>query len=393
MAARGALSGAGPLRVTLVTHYYPAHLGGVERVAGQLAERLAASGIAQIEWHASDCDAPPPRAPGLSAVPAASWNGIERRAGVPYPLWSPAALRRLVRACSKADVVHLHDCLYFPNVVAFLAARRARRAVLVTQHIGLVPYRNALLRGTHEVANRALGTSILGSADRVVFVSETVRVYFGRFVRFRHPAELVQNGVDTALFHPAAGVERRELRERLGLPVEKPVLLFAGRFVEKKGLPVLRELAQRLAHAHWLFAGWGQLEPASWGLPNVSVVHSATNAQLSALYQAADLFVLPSVGEGFPLSVQESMACGTPALVGEDTAAGCPEAGDVLLRERVGGADTAARWAARIQALLAAPSTLETLRPRVAAFAREHWSWERCVAHYADLLRECAMPR
>jgi glycosyltransferase involved in cell wall biosynthesis len=65
----------------------------------------------------------------------------------------------------------------------------------------------------------------------------------------------------------------------------------------------------------------------------------------------------------------------------------------VLLRERVGGADTAARWAARIQALLAAPSTLEALRPRVAAFAREHWSWERCVARYADLLRECAMPR
>src|SRR5438309_2842736 len=41
--------------------------------------------------------------------------------------------RSLVRACSESDVVHLHDCLYFPNVVAFLAARRARRPVLVTQ--------------------------------------------------------------------------------------------------------------------------------------------------------------------------------------------------------------------------------------------------------------------
>ena len=397
MAARGALSGelsgALPLRVTLFTHYYPAHRGGVERVAGQLAERLARAGVAQIDWHASDCDAPPPAAPGLSATPAPGWNALERTMGVPYPLWSPAALRRLVRACSKSDVVHLHDCLYFPNVVAFLAARRARRPVLVTQHIGLVPYRNALLRGTHEPANRALGTSILGGADRVVFVSETVRGYFSRFVRFRRPAELVQNGVDTALYHPAASTERRELRERLGLPAEKPLLLFAGRFVEKKGLHVLRELAQRMAQAHWLFAGWGQLDPASWRLSNVSVVHSATSAQLSALYQAADLFVLPSVGEGFPLSVQESMACGTPALVGEDTAAGSPEAGDALLSERVGGADTAARWAARIQALLAAPGRLESLRPRVAAFAREHWSWERCVATYAQLLRACASPR
>ncbi|HXL76596.1 MAG TPA: glycosyltransferase, partial [Burkholderiales bacterium] len=139
MAARGALSGAGPLRITLVTHYYPAHRGGVERVAGQLAERLARAGVAKIDWHASDCDASPPAAPGLSATPAPGWNALERAMGVPYPLWSSAALHRLVRACSESDVVHLHDCLYFPNVVAFLAARRARRPVLVTQHIGHVP--------------------------------------------------------------------------------------------------------------------------------------------------------------------------------------------------------------------------------------------------------------
>ena len=36
-------------RVALVTHYYPAHRGGVERVAGQLAERLVAEGVAEIE--------------------------------------------------------------------------------------------------------------------------------------------------------------------------------------------------------------------------------------------------------------------------------------------------------------------------------------------------------
>jgi len=392
VAARGALSGAGPLRITLVTHYYPAHRGGVERVAGQLAERLARAGVAKIDWHASDCDASPPAAPGLSATPAPGWNALERAMGVPYPLWSPAALRRLVRACSESDVVHLHDCLYFPNVVAFLAARRARRPVLVTQHIGHVPYRNPLLRAAHAAANRLLGALVLGGADQVVFESETVRQYFSRFARFRRPAMLVQNGVDTQRFRPATAEERRAHRLRLGVPPDKPLLLFLGRFVEKKGLPELRELAQRVPHAHWLFAGWGPLDPASWRLPNAAVVHSPATEELSALYQAADLLVLPSMGEGFPLSVQEAMACGTPALVGVDTAAGCPEAGDALLSERVGG-DTVERWAARLQGLLAAPEKLESLRPRVAAFAREHWSWERCVATYAELLRACAGPR
>ena len=93
------------MRVTLVTHYFPAHRGGVERVAGLLAERLASSGVANIVWHASDCDAPPSSSPALTCVPARSCNIIERRFGFPYPLWTPAALMQLVQACRRADVV------------------------------------------------------------------------------------------------------------------------------------------------------------------------------------------------------------------------------------------------------------------------------------------------
>jgi glycosyltransferase involved in cell wall biosynthesis len=370
-------------RLTLVTHYYPAHRGGVERIAGQLAERLAAAGVAAIEWHASDCDAAPPPTAGLRSVPARSWNGIERLLGVPYPLWSLGALRRLARACAGADVVHLHDCLYFANIVAFIAARRAGRRVLVTQHIGHVPYRNPLLRGLHGAANQLLGRWILGTADQVVFESATVQEYFSRFVRFRSPPQLVQNGVDGERFAPAAPNKRRALREQLGLPADRPVLLFLGRFVEKKGLPILRELAQRLPRTQWLIAGWGPLDPARWGLANVRVVPSPATHELSTLYGAADLLVLPSVGEGVPLTLQEAMACGTPALVGEETAAGIPDSIEVLPREPVGGAHTVPRWAARIEALL---GSVEELRPRVAAFAREHWSWERCAARYGELL-------
>ncbi len=379
-----------PVRVTLVSHYYPAHRGGVERVAGQLAERLARCGIAQIVWHASDCDPPPPFGPAMRCAPAASWNGLERSLGIPYPLWTPGALTRLARDARAADVVHLHDFLYLPNLVAFTAARLARRPVLVTQHIGFVPYRNPVLRILIGGANRLIGRIVLGGATRTVFESETVRRYFTRFVRFRGAPLLVANGVDTEAFVPADAARREELRTRHGAPRGMPLFLFVGRFVEKKGIHVLRALVERVPRARWVLAGWGPLDPASWGRPNVTVVRAPAVEELTPLYQAADLFVLPSSGEGFPLAVQEAMACGTPALVGSDTAAGCPVADPPILSEPTAGEDTIERWCARLHAIAREPETLSAMRPRVAAFAREHWSWEQCVERYAAVLRTCS---
>ena len=372
------------VRIVLVSHYYPAHRGGVERVAGQLAERLARAGVARIDWHASDCDTPPDLA-GVQCTPGRSWNAFERGLGFPYPIWTPSALRRLGTAASNADVVHLHDCLYLPNVVAFLAARLAGRPVLVTQHIGFVPYRNPLLRLLVGAANRRVGGFVLGRATRVVFESETVRRYFERFVRFREPPLLVPNGVDTEAFAPAEPAHKEALRAQQGANPGTPLFLFVGRFVEKKGLPVLRALAGHFPSVRWILAGWGSLDPQAWGLPNVTVVRSPSIRELLPLYQAADLFVLPSAGEGFPLAVQEAMACGTPALIGTETAAGSPDA--PILSETTTAEDTAARWIARIDALLREPQTLDDLRPRVAAFAREQWSWQACVDRYAAVLR------
>jgi glycosyltransferase involved in cell wall biosynthesis len=376
------------MRIVLVTHYFPAHRGGVELVAAELARRLAANHNAAISWHASDCDAPPSM-PGVACVPARSCNAIERRLGVPYPLWSLPALRRLATAARNADAVHIHDCLYLPNLVAYAAARLAGRPVLVTQHVGMVPYRNPLLRLLLFAAYRLFGRVVLGGATQVAFVSETVRRYFASFVRFRAPPLLVPNGVDHAVFHPVDDARRDALRAGFGATRGTPVLLFVGRFVEKKGLPMLHQLAERLPEARWLFAGWGPLDPQAWALPQVTVLRGLRGAELAPLYQAADLLVLPSTGEGFPLVVQEAMACGTPALVGTDTAAGCADADAPVLSEDTSAAGAEARWEQRIRRLLDPEGAPSSLRAPVAAYASAKWSWERCAGAYAELLSRC----
>lgn len=372
--------------LVVITHYFPAHHGGVEQVAAELAGRLAEAHGWAVTWMASDVDPPPDGLPdSVRLVPAQAWNGIERRIGVPWPIWSPRTLYGLWQAIGQADAVHVHDALYFGNAFAWLFALARGVPVMVTQHVGRIPFNSAVLRVVHALANRTLGRLVLSTSHQVVFISPVVRREFERFCRFREPPVYWPNGVDTAVYAPdgpvaddQAIVDARSAGRR--------VFLFVGRFVEKKGLGVLRELAAAFPDDLWVFAGQGPLDPAQWALPNVRVVRGVSGAGLARYYRAADLLVLPSVGEGFPLVVQEAMACGTPAMVGEETAVGCPDAQPLLYVEQVGVADTAGRWAQRLGVIFAEPGKLRVRRHEVVDFARANWSCEATAGLYAQLL-------
>ena len=203
------------MRVLLVTHYYAEHRGGVEIVAGELAKRLAPLGVETV-WVAS---AGPPAArasQGIRRLPVPACNFTERRLGFPYPLWGPRSLLRLGRQVRSCDVVHLHDSLYLGNVVAYLWARWHRKPVVVTQHVGPIPYSSRLLRGLLGLANRTLARLVLGGCDQAVFISPRVRDYFARLVGFRRSPWYLANGVDPALFCPVDEGERQTVRARLG---------------------------------------------------------------------------------------------------------------------------------------------------------------------------------
>ncbi|HEY1425065.1 MAG TPA: glycosyltransferase family 4 protein, partial [Caulobacteraceae bacterium] len=225
------------MRLLTVSNFFDSHRGGLEIVAGRLARELAARGF-EVTWLASDTT-PAPDEPRMRCVPARVWNVAERRLGVPWPVLSPGSVLRLWREVKAADAVLLHDALYMASVVTFLAAKAHRRPLVIVQHIGQIPYRSAVLRGLMALANRVVAAPVLSGADRVVFISQFVRSYFGR-LKFRAPPQLVFNGVDTEVFRPACSGERAAARARFGLA--GPVALFVGRFVEKKGVEILRRM-------------------------------------------------------------------------------------------------------------------------------------------------------
>lgn len=138
----------------------------------------------------------------------------------------------------------------------------------------------------------------------------------------KHEVMQIFNPVDTRLFSPG---EKNDVRQKLGLPGGKKLLLFGAANVAdpRKGIgfllralnyiaqkePELKEQLELMVFGKNVeFLG----DKLSFKLHSFDIVSS--EAEMARLYQAADLFVLPSMQDNLPNTVVESMSCGTPVV-------------------------------------------------------------------------------
>lgn len=373
------------MRLLTVTHYFGSRGGGIELVAGRVAGELAAVGH-RVSWLASDAS-PSASNAAIEMKPIRSSHWAERRLGIPLPVPAARELAKIARAVASADAVLIHDCLYPSNIAAFALAKRARKPVLVVQHIGDVPYRNPVLRVAMKLANRLITATLLARADQVVFISELTARHFGH-LRFRRAPVVAFNGVDSSVFHLGASTQRRHSRIKFGFGKTDKVVVFAGRFVEKKGLQVIHALATARPNVTFAMAGHGPINPRLWRLPNVRVIGQLSPTELADLYRSSDLLLLPSSGEGFPLVIQEALACGLPVLCGADTALADGEASRFMSGAAVDPNDPQATAAAFLAALDIEIDRRCSKQERAerSTFAVERYSWARLGQLYDRLL-------
>jgi glycosyltransferase involved in cell wall biosynthesis len=377
------------MKLLMATHFFESHRGGIEIVAGRLAREFARTGI-EVTWLATDASPPPDATcePRLHPIALTASNVAERLVGIPYPLPTPSSFARILHEVAAADAVLVHDALYLTSIAAFLAARWSGKPVVVVQHIGAVPYKNPFLRWAMKIANRLIASPILARSDQTVFISESTARHFGG-LKFRAEPDLIFNGVDSTVFSPPTGPEQiAAARRDLGLPAEAAIALFVGRFVEKKGLAVLERLAAARPDIMFAFAGWGPLDPRAWNLANVRVFDTLAGPTLATLYRACDALILPSIGEGFPLVVQEALACGMQILCGDETAQADEGVSSVVTGLAVDLNDidrTASRFEHALAACLQGGRDNDARRS-AAAFARARYSWPRAAVRYGEIL-------
>lgn len=270
------------------------------------------------------CHAPGPLTEALEArgIRTISLDVLDRPIRPVKDLAALWALYGLFRD-EKPQVVHSHSSK--PGVLGRLAAKAAGVPVIVHHNHGHAwGWKDPLIK-RHVLA--VLEKFLCHSCDMVIFVAEETRAFsVARGILPESKSVTLYNGVELTRLTPASsGDEKRALRRQYGLSEEAFLALFVGRLWEQKNplalVPILKGARARAPaqDIRLVIAGDGPMEAevraafAREGLLE-QVTFLGWQSDTAPIYRLADCFVLPSLWEGLPLVLEESLAAGLPTL-------------------------------------------------------------------------------
>jgi len=369
--------------------WFPEEAGGINRTYYGLLSHLPQSGV---------------EVNGL--VAGSSW--ATRDSGGRVRAFAPAgesllirwrALRRELRRMldeRQPDLVASHFALYTLPVLD-----------LIRSYSLVIHFHGPWALESRVEGARVLTTRVKTLLERTVYRRGTRFIVHTRafhdilHLHYRVPAEhirVIPAGIDVHRF--AIDLTQQAARERLGWPLDRPILLAVRRLVRRVGLEnlvvAMGRVRKRVPEALLLVAGVGPLAEALWDrvkslelANNVRLLGFVPDQDLPIAYRAANLTVVPSTAlEGFGLPIVESLAAGTPPLV--TPVGGSPEVVRDLSPELVLPATGAGPLSEGLVAALTGGLPLPSAEA-CQAYARARYDWPLIAARvrgvYSEALR------
>ncbi|MEZ2334126.1 glycosyltransferase family 4 protein [Mucilaginibacter sp. RCC_168] len=229
--------------------------------------------------------------------------------------------------------------------------------------------------------------------DHAFYVGTNNKTYFKKYGLTDKQLTFAPHAIDNARFSADRNLEALKLRQTLGIAEEDTLILFAGKFEHKKSPQLLIDtfLALNKPGAHLLLVGSGIFEiPLKTKASINKRIHFMdfqNQLLMPVVYQAADLFCLPSKGPGetWGLAVNEAMAAGVPVLVSNKV--GC--AADLVIPGLTGDifdSENLSDITQKLGELLKDRSRLKTLGTNAQRKIAD-WSFDKQVAAILNTLK------
>lgn len=230
--------------------------------------------------------------------------------------------------------------------------------------------------------------------DHAFYNGTKNQAYFKKYGLAKTQLSFAPHAVDNSRFNISRKNEADALRKKLGLTPANTLIVFAGKFEGKKDPLLLLKAFTQLKDPtlHLLFAGNGVLEAAlkssAKNHGNIHFIDFQNQSYMPVIYQAADVFCLPSKGpaETWGLSVNEAMACGKAIVISNKV--GC---GSDLVKDGINGYIFKSEDAGE---LLTCLQLLTTNKSKLAEFGKssgliiEPWNFLNIALAIEDKLNE-----
>ncbi len=330
------------MRIYVLTPGFPPKAGGQEQHLYQLSEALISAGASvRVITHRYERSLPVTEVVGSVPVLRLPPFGALKGAGFAVmPRLGLLLCRmfwRLLRHRRDYDVVLVSGFNFMP-MVAVLASILTRRPCVVRPEspLELRESVGADSRSKMGLSERSLFLRVVAAltrhtakrVHRYVAISSEIRAGLERVGVQAARIVSIPNGIDIGRFSPVSAERKVQLRQSLGLPADRLLLIYTGRLAVTKGVMMLidvwRELAAKYSDAHLVIVGTGRgsFDDCEQDLgefiqkhglqSRVSLTGNVPNVH--EYLQASDGFLFPSDYEGFGLSILEAMAVGLPMV-------------------------------------------------------------------------------
>ncbi len=313
--------------------------------------------------------------------------------------WSPRMLSWLLNNSREFDIIHTHVFRFSHNEYVSLAHLKNRTPFVLTAHDKLkLDYMGQLASTIDNIYRPTVGKFILKMAKRVIALYQLNKLEYNALynVPFEKIA-VIPNGIDADYYsHLPKGTE---LLQTLSNPDQ--VILFLGRFIDYKRPDLLiksfKMVLMHLPTSHLLMVGkdFGLVHYCRVLVKDLQLERKVTfieNASESTKLEAlsiADVCVIPSIHETYPMVALEAAAAGVPVIALNNGGLG-----DIVANGKTGilmDKMECADLANEIIALITNPSKLSEMGKNSKLFAK-NFSWlnvtEKIEAIYKEVLNK-----